>query len=105
VEAVQVQWQQRADGALDTARIQAMLQEKLKSDSGFTFYSKGDASQAESSAARKVEADYSAPYLAHATMEPMNCTAQVVDGKVEVWAPTQVPGMARAIAAKVAGTK
>lgn len=102
-EAVQVQWQQRADGALDTARIQAAMQEQLKTESGFTFYSLGDAAQAEATAKRTVEADYSAPYLAHATMEPMNCTAQVADGKVEVWVPTQVPGMARAIAAKVAG--
>ena len=102
-EAVEVQWQQRADGALDTARIQAAMQEQLKTESGFTFYSTGDAAQAEATAKRMVEADYSAPYLAHATMEPMNCTAQVADGKVEVWVPTQVPGMARAIAAKVAG--
>jgi isoquinoline 1-oxidoreductase beta subunit len=38
-------------------------------------------------------------------MEPMNCTARVKDGKVEIWAPTQVPLMARAIAAKVANVK
>lgn len=36
-------------------------------------------------------------------MEPMNCTAQVKDGKVEIWAPTQVPQMGRSIAAKVTG--
>jgi isoquinoline 1-oxidoreductase beta subunit len=46
---------------------------------------------------------YRAPYLAHATMEPMNCTARVHDGRVEVWAPTQVPGLARDAAARVAG--
>lgn len=103
LDAVQVQWNQRTNGALDTARIQTTLQEQLKSESGFTFYSKGDAAQAEATAARRIEAEYSAPYLAHATMEPMNCTAQVANGQVEVWVPTQVPGMARAIAAKVAG--
>ena len=102
-DAVQVQWQQRAQGALDTQRIQAEMQAQLKSEKGFTFYSKGDADKAEAAATRRVEASYSAPYLAHATMEPMNCTAQVKDGAVEVWVPTQVPGMARAIAAKVAG--
>ena len=102
-DAVQVQWQQRAQGALDTQRIQAEMQAQLKAEKGFTFYSKGDADKAEAAATRRVEASYSAPYLAHATMEPMNCTAQVKDGAVEVWVPTQVPGMARAIAAKVAG--
>ena len=52
---------------------------------------------------RTVTQVYRAPYLAHATMEPINCTARVADGKVEVWVPTQVPGLARAIAAQVAG--
>ena len=102
-DAVQVQWQQRAQGALDTQRIQAEMQAQLKAEKGFTFYSKGDADKAEAAATRRVEASYSAPYLAHATMEPMNCTAQVKDGTVEVWVPTQAPGMARAIADKVAG--
>ena len=49
-----------------------------------------------SAAARRIEQVYRAPYLAHAAMEPINCTARVADGKVEVWAPTQVPGLARA---------
>ena len=103
VQAVAVQWAQRADGALDTQKIEADMVAKLKSESGFTFYDKGSADKAEAAAKRVIEAQYHAPYLAHATLEPMNCTAQVKDGKVEVWAPTQVPGMARAVAAKVAG--
>jgi isoquinoline 1-oxidoreductase beta subunit len=48
-------------------------------------------------------AEYRAPYLAHAAMEPVNCTAQVKDGKVRLWAPTQSPGFAVQAAAKVAG--
>lgn len=102
-QAVQVTWQQRAQGALDSRRIQTELLAALKSDAGFTFYEKGSVDQAEVAAARTVEASYHAPYLAHATMEPMNCTAQAKDGKVEVWAPTQVPQMARAAAAQAAG--
>ena len=102
-QAVQVQWKQRAEGALDSGRIAQDLAASLKAESGFTFYEKGDAAKAEGAAAQLLEATYSAPYLAHATMEPQNCTARVVDGKVEVWAPTQMPGAARAVAAKVAG--
>jgi isoquinoline 1-oxidoreductase beta subunit len=98
-----VQWQQRKDGALDSARIQQKLLDVLQTDNGFTFYEQGDAAQAEASAARVIEASYSAPYLAHATMEPMNCTAQFKGGRLEVWAPTQVPGFARDLAARVAG--
>ena len=102
-QAVQVAWQQRLQGALDSQQIEGKLLAALKSGAGNTFYDKGDAGKAEAGAARVIEATYRAPYLAHATMEPMNCTAQVKDGKVEIWAPTQVPQMARALAAKVAG--
>jgi isoquinoline 1-oxidoreductase beta subunit len=103
VSAVNAQWQQRAQGALDTAQIEAQMLAALKPGEGFTFYEKGKIADAESKAARVIEATYHAPYLAHATMEPMNCTAQVKDGKVEIWAPTQVPQMTRAMAAKIAG--
>jgi isoquinoline 1-oxidoreductase beta subunit len=50
-----------------------------------------------------IEADYEVPYLAHATMEPINCTAHVTGGRCEVWAPTQHPMNARLMAAKAAG--
>ncbi len=102
-KAVQVQWQAPAGGGADTSRIQAALLNALNTESGFTFHEQGVPVQAEKAAAKRIDALYQAPYLAHATMEPMNCTAQVKDGKVEVWVPTQVPQMARAIAAKVAG--
>lgn len=102
VQAVDVEWQQRPGGALDSRRIDAALELAVKNQSGFTFFEKGDAGAAEKHG-QVVQAWYRAPYLAHATMEPMNCTARVADGKVEVWVPTQVPEMARAIAARVAG--
>ena len=101
-DKVKAQWAQRTEGAIDTKRIESELKEKLKSEKGFTFHEQGDAAKAESSAARMIEAQYQAPYLAHATMEPMNCTAQFKAGALEIWAPTQVPGLARAAAAKVA---
>jgi isoquinoline 1-oxidoreductase beta subunit len=100
--AVDVEWQQRPGGALDRRRIEAQLEAAVRSQAGHVFYERGDVAAAESSG-RPVEAWYRAPYLAHATMEPMNCTAQVRGGKVELWAPTQVPQMARAAAARVAG--
>jgi len=101
-DKVKAQWAQRAEGALDTQKIEAELQDKLKTEKGFAFYEKGDANKAEASAARVVVGQYKAPYLAHATMEPMNCTAQFKAGALEIWAPTQVPGLVRAAAAKVA---
>ncbi|WP_090132549.1 xanthine dehydrogenase family protein molybdopterin-binding subunit [Limnohabitans sp. Rim11] len=101
-QKVKAQWAQRQEGAIDTKRIESELIEKLKSESGFTFHEQGDAAKAEAGAARVVQTQYKAPYLAHATMEPMNCTAQFKGGQLEIWAPTQVPGLARAAAAKVA---
>jgi isoquinoline 1-oxidoreductase beta subunit len=101
-DKVKAKWVQRAEGAIDTKRIESDLKDKLKTEKGFAFYEKGDAAKAEGSAARMIQAQYTAPYLAHATMEPMNCTAQFKGGMLEIWAPTQVPGLARAAAAKMA---
>lgn len=103
VQAVQVEWQQRPAGALDSRLIEKELAAALAQEDGHTFYDKGSVDAAESAAARTVESLYSAPYLAHATMEPMNCTAQVKGGRVLLWVPTQVPQMAVAVAARVAG--
>jgi isoquinoline 1-oxidoreductase beta subunit len=63
----------------------------------------GDAVAAIKAATNVVEADYEAPYLAHATMEPMNCTAQVTAQRVDVWVGTQNPEAALAAAAEITG--
>jgi isoquinoline 1-oxidoreductase beta subunit len=63
----------------------------------------GDALAALETATRVVEADYEAPYLAHATMEPMNCTAQVTPQRVDVWVGTQNPEAVLAAAADITG--
>ena len=104
-QAVTVQWSAPKADAPDSQRIQTALLEALNTESGFTFYEQGLPLKAEQTASRRVDALYQAPFLAHATLEPMNCTAQVKDGRVDVWAPTQVPTLARAMAAKVAGVK
>jgi isoquinoline 1-oxidoreductase beta subunit len=65
--------------------------------------SDGDVDHALTQAARRIQADYAAPFLAHATMEPQNCTAHVTDDRVEIWAPTQDGETALAIAAHAAG--
>ncbi|MBC7894406.1 MAG: xanthine dehydrogenase family protein molybdopterin-binding subunit [Cytophagaceae bacterium] len=54
-------------------------------------------------AGRRVQAEYQAPYLAHATMEPMNCTADVRADRVELWAPTQNPQGAQQAASRLTG--
>jgi isoquinoline 1-oxidoreductase beta subunit len=102
-QALGVEWRPRPGGNLDGDRIRATLDAVARAGGGRVFHARGDAAAALAGAARTVEALYRAPYLAHVTMEPPNCTARVADGRVEVWVPTQVPGLARAVAARVAG--
>jgi isoquinoline 1-oxidoreductase beta subunit len=63
----------------------------------------GDAAGALASASKKIEAVYQTPYLAHAPMEPLNCTAWVRADSAEVWASTQMQSMAQQIAAQKSG--
>jgi isoquinoline 1-oxidoreductase beta subunit len=68
---------------------------------GDTLVDEGNAISAFDTAATKVEADYQVPFLAHACMEPMNCTVWFRDGKVDVWLGTQAPLRCRTAAAEV----
>jgi len=105
--ALAVAWQAPPAGVLDSRAIEAGLLDTAKraaaESGGFSFHQQGDVAAARRAAVREEERVYRAPYLAHATMEPLNCTARVAAGRVEVWVPTQVPGLARALAARVAG--
>ena len=76
---------------------------KLADSPGVTTRTNGDAASALAGAARRVRATYEAPYLAHATMEPMNCTAHVRPDGVEIWAPTQNPQGTQSAAARITG--
>jgi isoquinoline 1-oxidoreductase beta subunit len=105
-DALEVDWRPPPAFVPDSTRIAAALERRAKqaaaASDGFAFHSRGDVDATLAAAARRIEASYRVPYLAHLAMEPLNCTARVTDGQVEVWAPTQVPGFARAIAARVA---
>src|SRR5437879_7660729 len=76
---------------------------KASETAGVTARQDGDAASALAGAAKKVEAVYESPFLAHATMEPMNCTVHVRRDGCEVWTGSQVLSRARAAAAKVTG--
>ncbi|RYD83902.1 MAG: xanthine dehydrogenase family protein molybdopterin-binding subunit, partial [Sphingomonadales bacterium] len=63
----------------------------------------GDSAAKLSASARRVKARYDYPFLAHAPLEPQNCTALYVDGKLEIWAPSQVPQRGRDLIAAHVG--
>ncbi len=104
VTALPVYWTDGPQVNLTSAAVMKDLAWNLDTDAGHVYYSQGDL-DAGRAGLKTVKAEYSAPFLAHATMEPINCTAQVKDGKVLLWVSTQVPGMAVSVAAKVAGVK
>lgn len=90
-KALKVEWENGPGADESTEKQRAALADLLKSP-GKELKKIGDPDAAFSSAAKTVEADYETPFVAHAPMEPPNCTASVTDGKCEVWAPTQNPG-------------
>ena len=96
--ALTVDWDNGPGAEESTEKQRATLTELLKTP-GKELKKIGDPDAAVASAAKTVEADYETPFLAHMTMEPVNCTASVRADKCEVWAPTQNPnGMATALA-------
>lgn len=103
-EGIDVQWQAGPEPKLDSAglwrRYEALLQD------GKPALTRTRGTEPKPATTRPFEATYRAPYLAHTTMEPMNCTALVAErdgGKtVEIWMPNQSPTLMRLIAAKTA---
>jgi isoquinoline 1-oxidoreductase beta subunit len=100
--ALDVQWDVGSMAKLDSAAIQAQLRAALRRR-GNADRNDGDTDKALAGASRVVEALYETPYVAHACMEPMNCTADVRRDGCEVWAPTQAQTNARAAAAQACG--
>jgi isoquinoline 1-oxidoreductase subunit beta len=101
--ALPVTWDEGPNAALDDAAIAELLRGGLAASDAAVAAKAGDVGAALAGAAKRVEAEYHVPFLAHATVEPMNCTAQVLQGKVEVWAPSQNAQAALTTAAKAAG--
>ena len=100
--ALTIEWDDGAHGKLDTHQIVNEL-EQASLKPGAVAQNIGDVDKAMAGAATKVEGTYQVPFLAHATMEPMNCTVHVRKDGCEVWVGTQAMARAQAAAAKVTG--
>jgi isoquinoline 1-oxidoreductase beta subunit len=100
-EALKAAFDAGPNGALDGAAIARLLAGAPLDPR--PSRSEGDLERALAGAARRVEAVYELPFLAHATMEPMCCVADVRGDRVELWAPSQAPLAARAEVARALG--
>ncbi|MGN8083756.1 molybdopterin cofactor-binding domain-containing protein [Variovorax sp. 22077] len=103
VKALAIEWDHGPAASLSSSEMIERLSQTLRTRPGNARLDDGDVAGAFRSAAKTIEAEYRVPFLAHATMEPMNCTVQFKDGKATVWAPTQAPGFTRGAAAKALG--
>jgi isoquinoline 1-oxidoreductase beta subunit len=98
-----VQWHSSPNAALSSVELTALLRAALDDPAGAVVArSSGDVEASLRNAARIVEAEYSTPYLAHATLEPQTCTVLARDGRVDVWTSTQNAEATHAAAARVA---
>jgi len=101
-KALDVKWDQGALPQLDNAFIEKTMMEELDKP-GSKAAENGDAKKALEAAAKKVRSTYFVPYVAHALMEPINCTAYVQKDKCDVWAPTQGQTGAQGLASEISG--
>lgn len=101
-DALVIQWDEGANAKLDSAAIRAGLERALKKK-GVVARTEGDVAKAIKGAAKKIEAVYDVPYLAHACMEPMNCTARVDAEGCELWVGTQGQTGAQFVAGRITG--
>ena len=101
-KALEIRWDEGPNANQSSAAISKLFAD-LAQQPGAVAKSAGDADQALAGAAKKLDAVYEAPYLSHAPMEPMNCTAVVRAASCEVWAATQMQAGARSDAARITG--
>jgi isoquinoline 1-oxidoreductase subunit beta len=101
-KALEIIWDAPPAVTLDTAE-QVVEYRKLAATKGLPAAQKGDAEKALSGATTLVEAEYIFPYLAHAPMEPLNCTVKLAADHCDIWVGTQLPGLDQAAAAKILG--
>ena len=102
--ALQVEWDPGEGGAVDTDALARSYRE-LAARPGVAAKAAGDPSAAMGTAAKVIEAEYDFPYLAHATMEPLNCTVRIGPDKCEIWTGTQFQTLDQAVAAEITGLK
>ena len=103
-DALEIDWDLGPNAGLDSAAIREEFG-RLAGTRGTTAAQAGDITGALAKAAKTIEADYAVPYLAHATMEPLNATVRIGPSKCEIWTGTQFQTVDQQVAAKITGLK
>ncbi|MFC3941254.1 xanthine dehydrogenase family protein molybdopterin-binding subunit [Pseudomonas gingeri NCPPB 3146 = LMG 5327] len=97
-----IRWNEGANGQFSTEKMLQAI-EQASQATGAVVRNVGDVAQALAQADRKFEVVYQVPFLAHACMEPMNCTVHVRAQGCDLWLGSQVPARAQAVAAQLTG--
>ena len=103
-DALEIDWDPGAGATLDTTKMAAQYRTLAATD-GLKAAAAGDVNAALATAKTRVEAEYAFPYLAHATMEPLNCAVSIGPDSCDVWTGTQFQTGDQAVAAKITGLK
>ena len=101
--ALRVEWEEGAHATDSSEGFRARAAELWRGEPETVERPDGDARGALAAAAAVVEADYDYPFIAHACLEPMNCTAHYSGGRLEMWAPSQAPERGRGMVARTLG--
>ena len=89
LEALPIEWDEGANANRSSALIDEHVKSGLAADNPYAMRNEGNAASAIAGAAKKIDAVYGTPFLAHATMEPHTAIARIGAGKAEMWLPTQ----------------
>ncbi|WP_207265248.1 xanthine dehydrogenase family protein molybdopterin-binding subunit [Pseudomonas sp. GW101-3H06] len=103
-DALHVEWDLGPNAGLDSQKLLEDFR-KLAATPGLAASQAGDTKAALAKAAKTLDVEYSVPYLAHAPMEPLNCTVKITQDKCEIWTGTQFQTLDQMIAGKITGLK
>ena len=102
-EKLEVKWDEGATASQSSPGFAQQAEALSKEKPQRSLRTDGDVDAAFKSAAKVVEGSYFYPFIAHAPLEPQNCTAHFKDGKLEIWAPTQTPAGALNLVSRTLG--
>lgn len=104
-DALQIEWDHSSVEAVSTTALEEEYKRLSRTAKGRTTQHRGNVERALSQAVKTIEAEFTFPFLAHAPMEPLNCTVRITESRCEVWTGTQSPLIHQAEVAAFLGLK